>query len=745
MGLRFTPYTLPLLASVILLVVVAATIAWRRPARHWLAHVLLLLGAAEWCLTYALEISSATLEKALFWARAEYIGIGLVALCLPLSALVYSSRERHITRRNVLLLCIMPAISIVAVYTNDLHMLFWTSYGYTDSGRVFQLLLGHGVLFWLNIAFTYASALFVAGTLAFMLHQARGLLRLHLGLILVAAIVPVGAHLLHLLQLSPLPNVELAPLSFSFSGLTLAWGVFRVRLFDVIPIARHAVIENMADGMLVLDMQNRIVDINASAERLLAISRGEVIGEPVGRVPQLGTLRAGWTDPAVAQPMLLSGEDRVRECELHVSSLYSSDKILTGHLLILRDVTVQRRLEHQLRQARKMEAIGQLAGGIAHEFNNQLQIINGYAEFVLEQLEASSPLRSDLEVIQRAGLHSAALTQQLVAFSRQQPVQVVQLDLNDLVTGLRKTLRPIIGEHATLDLRLSPDLSPVRADAGQIPQALINLVANARDAIEEAHALSAQVESGRIVIETANVLLDEAFALAHAGMLPGLYVMLSVSDNGIGLSDEVLQHLFEPFFTTKEVGRGAGLGLATVYGVVKQSNGFIFADRLATGGTAMRIYLPPSPSDGTVPGITVPSLAEAAGGSEQVLVLDDRGSVGAVTAQMLTHLGYSVARATNGKSALTLLDASPSPFELLLTDVSMGHDGAHAVVRRLRNAHAARWPGRPLRVLYMSGYASDALMQRGALASTDTFLPKPFTAEQLAAAVRQALTPGSVI
>jgi len=744
MGLRYTPYTLPLLISAVPLVIVAATIAWRRTTRHWLAHVILLLGAAEWVITYALEISSTTLQAALAWARAEYIGIGLVGVCMPLSALLYSSRERYVTRRNIVLLSLLPLVSVAAVYTNDLHMLFWTSYAYSDGGPVFQLLLGHGPFYWLTIVFTYAVSLFVAGTFAVMLHQARGLLRVQFGLILTAALVPVIAHLLHLLGLSPLPYIELAPLTFVVSGLTLVWGVFRKRLFDLIPIARHAVVENMADGMLVLDTQDRIVDLNASAERLLAVDRRAVIGSSVVRLAALSSLPQGWTASSVQQPLYLTMGDQRRECELHVSPLHSSAQVFSGRLLILRDVTLQRRLERQLRQARKMEAIGQLAGGIAHEFNNQLQIINGYTEFALEQLDPSAPLHSDLEVIHRAGLHSAALTQQLVAFSRQQPLQVVHLDLNDLVIGMRKTLRPIVGEHATLDLRVSPSPCHVQADAGQITQVLINLVANARDAITEAQEASAQAEPGRIVIETDNLVLDAAFALAHAGMPSGPYVMLSVSDNGIGMSDEVLQHLFEPFFTTKAVGRGTGLGLAAVYGVVKQSNGFIYADRLATGGTAMRIYLPPSSADTGAPGsATTP--ASAVGGNEEVLVLDDRDAVGAVTAQMLTRLGYGVERATSRTSALALVEAHARPFGLLLTDVAMGHDGVHAIVDQLRAAHVARWPGQPLRVLYMSGYASDALLQRGALAYTDTFLPKPFTAEQLAAAVRRALALSPVI
>ena len=241
MALKFTPYILPLVTGSIPLVIVAVTIAWRRAERLYAPFVLLLLGVAEWCLTYALEIASTTLKSALFWARAEYIGVALVGACMPICALVYSSRERHITLRNVLLLCVAPVITVVSVYTNDLHFAFWTSYGYDPSAPVFALQLGHGVLFWVNIAYSYAALLFATTAFLVMLRRSKGLLRVHIILLLLAALVPLVSHVLHLTGLSPVHFIELTPLSFAISGLMLAWGVFRKRLFDIVPIARHAV------------------------------------------------------------------------------------------------------------------------------------------------------------------------------------------------------------------------------------------------------------------------------------------------------------------------------------------------------------------------------------------------------------------------------------------------------------------------------------------------------------------------
>ncbi|NLG26832.1 MAG: PAS domain-containing protein [Chloroflexi bacterium] len=742
MGLRPTPYVVPLMLGGALLAWVAGTIAYRKATRHWPAYAVLLLGASLWCVAYAVEISSTRLQTALMLARIEYIGIGMIAVCLPVCALVYTGRERYVNRRNLILLGIIPSLTVLAVFTNDLHRLFWTSYGNNPAAPFYALVLGHGPLYWLNIMFVYGATLFVAISLYAMYRRSRGMLRLNLGAMLLAAVIPLIAHFVHLLDLGPTPTVELSPLTFGLSGLLLAWGVFRRHLFEVIPIARHTVVEGLVEGMIVVDMMGRVVDINPAAERLVNVARSQAIGSAALPLRLVSTAVLQSTDP-VTEPLDLQAGASEQHCEVTVSPLYSTESRLIGRLLILRDVTEQRRIEEQLCNSRKMEAIGQLAGGVAHEFNNQLQIINGYAEFILSQLDAESAIREDVEVIHRAGLHSAQLTQQLLAFSRLQPLNVRRLDLNALVGDLRKTLRPIVGEEATLELQLAQQLDAVLADSNQITQVLINLIKNAHDAIVDAREQGSLAGPGTITITTEELTVGPDYTHTHPGLVPGRYIMLSVSDNGIGMSPDVLQHLFEPFFTTKRVGRGTGLGLAAVYGIIKQSSGYIYADPL-TQGTAMRILLPPAAgpvSDAAERPHDRPELR----GTAAVLVIDDRDEVCAIASQMLDRLGYAAVCANSAARALEAMRTTEHPFSLLLSDVTLGDGIAHALTEELRSAQAERWPDEPLRVLYMTGYAPETLFDRGSLNPADIYVQKPFTSEQLALAVQRTLAAPPVI
>jgi len=383
----------------------------------------------------------------------------------------------------------------------------------------------------------------------------------------------------------------------------------------------------------------------------------------------------------------------------------------TCYELMSENVTEQRVLEKQLRQVQKMEAIGRLAGGIAHDFNNLLMVIRGHAELLLDRPAGEADWsRSKVKQIERAADRAAGLTRQLLAFSRMQVLQPKILDLNEVVADMGKMLPRLIGENIELAMELSPDLKRVKADPGQLEQVIMNLVVNARDAMPQ---------GGRVSIETGNVDLDEAFARRHPALAAGRYVMLAVSDTGTGMDSETQAHVFEPFFTTKEVGKGTGLGLATVYGVVKQSGGYVTLDSELGRGTTFRIYLPPVEAS-LQPSVASVNQDTATTGSGTVLIAEDEKGVRELAREFLSLSGYTVLEARDGVEAMAIAKNHGGPIDLLITDVIMPRMGGRELAARVSTL-------RPnTKILFMSGYAEYAPNQNETEEHTQ-WLTKPFT------------------
>ena len=387
------------------------------------------------------------------------------------------------------------------------------------------------------------------------------------------------------------------------------------------------------------------------------------------------------------------------------------------------DVTQQRSLESQFRQAQRLEAVGRLAGGVAHDFNNILTAITGYSDLLLSDLPPGDPKRGDVEEIRAAAARAASLTRQLLAFSRKQVLRTRVLDLNALLRTLERMLQRLIGEDVRLETALAPDLGAVRADPGQIEQIIMNLAVNARDAMPS---------GGRLTIETANVVLDEGHARQHPGAAAGPHVLLAVSDTGVGMDEDTRAHLFEPFFTTKEQGKGTGLGLATVYGIVKQSGGHVWAYSEPGHGATFKIYLP-RVDEAPEPLIPPPADRGAGGGTETILLAEDDRAVREIAAETLGHRGYRVLRAPEGQTALELARAHDGPIHLLVTDIVMPGMTGRDLAEALLAARAAT------RVLYVSGYTDDAVVRHGVLQAGLPYLQKPFTPDDLARKVREVL------
>jgi two-component system cell cycle sensor histidine kinase/response regulator CckA len=419
--------------------------------------------------------------------------------------------------------------------------------------------------------------------------------------------------------------------------------------------------------------------------------------------------------------------DGGRSARLYVSAVDDADSEGETAIVYGLETTEQRALEAQFAQAQKMQAVGQLAGGVAHDFNNVLQAIIGYSDLLLTSHRPTDPSFQDIMQIKQNANRAASLVRQLLAFSRRQTLRPQVMQLGDVLADLSLLLKRLLGEKVDLDLRHGRDLWLVKADVNQFEQVIVNLAVNARDAM---------TDGGKLTIRTANVRPDEVEALGHKSMPAGEYVLVEVKDNGCGIEPEVIDKIFEPFFTTKEVGKGTGLGLSTVYGIVKQTGGFIFCDSLVGQGTTFRVFLPRhAQSEEEALPRTEESRRQATDltGRGTILLVEDEEAVRAFGARALAARGYSVLEAGSGREALDIVARRAEPVDLVVSDVVMPEMDGPSLMRELRRRH----PG--LKIIFVSGYAEDAFKKNLPEGEDFTFLPKPFSLKQLVEAVKGAM------
>jgi two-component system, cell cycle sensor histidine kinase and response regulator CckA len=519
----------------------------------------------------------------------------------------------------------------------------------------------------------------------------------------------------------------------SFAGQA-ALAIRNARLYEDARGARdflRSIAEHSPAGIVTTDVRGHVTYFSPRAEELLGYRSAEVVGRAVAefqrggreaarnlmrRLREEGRLREHETE-------ILASDGRWVECRFSLALLRDAAGTTIGTLAILEDTSERKRLEAQLRQAQKMEAVGRLAGGIAHDFNNLLAVIMGHSDLIKSVLRKGDGLAHDVEQIRRASERAASLTRQLLAFSRRQFLQPQVIDVNTLVGNLATMLHRLIGEDIQLELQLDPAAGRVSADPGQLEQVVMNLTVNARDAMPQ---------GGQLTLETGPAMLDKAFVTAHPGSSTGAHVRLSIRDNGCGMSPDVLSHLFEPFFTTKEPGRGTGLGLSTVYGIVKQHRGYIDVQSEPGQGSTFAVYLPRVDAK---PAAERASARERLmpGGRETVLFVEDEVALRDLMHRVLAKGGYTVLAAGDGLEALALVEAHQARIDVVVTDVVMPRMSGPELATRLR----ARDPG--IRLLYVSGYTADQLRSQTDLGEDATLLAKPFTSDGLLRKVREVL------
>jgi len=565
-------------------------------------------------------------------------------------------------------------------------------------------------------------------------------------LLLTGGIVSFGFPALHLRA----PELNASPLNDTILGL-----VGMVLLFDIYTVYQHfqiqavrkqliereelfrLITENAADMIAVVNVNGERLYNSPSYENILGYKPEELGGttgfdqiHPDDRAKVVkAAADARRTGVGTSLEYRMRHKDGTwRTLESRASTIVKDGEV-ERLVIVNRDVTQRKNLEEQFRQAQKMEAVGRLSGGVAHDFNNLLGVIIGYGEIVQEGTPAESPLRSCADEMLKAGHRAAGLTRQLLAFSRQQVMDPRVLDLNAVVNDMEKMLKRLIGEDIQLKTDLDPELVRIKADQGQIEQAILNLAVNARDAMPS---------GGEVRLQTENFYMDQEFVSRYPyPVAVGDYVLLTVTDNGVGMDAATRARVFEPFFTTKEKGKGTGLGLSMVYGVVKQSGGYIDVLSEPGAGACFKIYLPKAEAEAEAPK-TASDLPAALKGNETVLLVEDEVSLRKLSRHLLELCGYRVLEAEGGNEALKISEKNGEQIDLLLTDVVMPQMSGRVLADELLKKR----PG--MRVLFMSGYTGQMVGQHGVLTEGSLFLPKPFTRERLAAKVREALDANAV-
>ena len=731
------PYS-PLLIAVALSAVISAYYIRKYKQVPWInIGVAMLLSGAAWSAAYAIELSSTGLQAKILWGKLQYLGIAFIPTAWMVFVLRYTGQSRRTLRWSKILLGTLSGIVILLALTSDLHDIMWSEMSIRQRsylGETYPDLVKTAEPgYWCFVAYFCGAVVVSVYLLIRMARRSRPFYRWQIFLLLGSIALNVAI---------AVPEVfgdsypEYLMLSFTVSCLAIVLGLSYLRRGDLVAVSRRMILENIPDPVMVLDASNCVVSLNPACERLIGGDVSQAIWQPVQDAWPAWSTEVGDLGQAaeIRQEITLTVGGKQRVFDTRISPLLDWQDRLVSWIAVLRDITEHKQAEEdkealqaQLSQARKMEAVGTLAGGIAHDFNNLLTAIQGNTTLAKDATDPQSPCYEDLQEIELACMRATRLIRQLLLFSRKEPIRPISLYPNATVVELIEMLERLIGEDITIITELAPDVWMVRADKGGLEQVVINLVVNARDAMPH---------GGEIVVQTENAVLDEFYCQEVPDARPGRFVCLTVSDAGIGMSQEVMGHLFEPFFSTKDAGHGTGLGLAVVFGIVQQHEGWVEVYSEVGHGTTFQVYLPADQED---PVADIPEddppVRELQGQGERILLVEDDKSVRDFCARVLAQNGFAVLAAGDTQEAMRILEQESWRFDLVFSDVVLpdrsGLDLTDDII-----AH-----GTPVRILLSSGYTGprsrwETIRQRGI-----SFLQKPYTLAQLLSAIREATDP----
>ena len=854
MDFQYNPFFIPLVIAGAACVAFAL-IAWNRPSQPGSkAFFLLCLAMSSWSIEYALELGSPDLTAKLFWAKLQFASIALIPVFWLVFVLQYTGRTDGIFYRNKILLLIIPLITLLLTATNSFHGLM-IRHVILETRETYSILIRKfGPWFWLHAVYCYL--LVFSGTIV-LIHSVVRFPNRYRGqsiAITVAALAPLAGNAVYLLGLSPFPSIDLAPFIFALSCMAFTWSAFRGRFLDIMPIAYDKIVKSMSDSVLILDNENKILDMNSAAQTVLGKKANAVIDQPVEKIlaPWPRLVNHFKTKSEKNEEIAIDTRQRRRYFDLLISPVYVN-RYLAGRLAVFRDITKRKqfenavreseerfrsafhqalmgiallslegkflavnaylcdmigypeeellkmqvqdafhtddlkpamrqlgelldgqvsellmenrftrkdgeiiwgktstsilrdpegnpvsiiahiqniteakrmeeekqRLEKQTRSVQRLEAIGTLAGGIAHDFNNILMSIQGSVSVLRMRTDANHSNQKKLLNIEEYVNTGASLTRQLLGFARSGKYEVKTIRLNDIIQKTSQMFARTRKE-VRVTTRLEKDLWRIRADESQIEQILLNLYVNASQAM---------ADGGTLYLDTANVLLDETY-LKPFRVKPGRYVKVIVTDTGVGMDASTQERIFEPFFTTKEMGRGTGLGLASVYGIIKNHHGYINVYSEEGVGTTFNIYFPASDQEAEQQ-VELPR--DLKKGNETILFVDDEEAILTHTKDMLVSLGYKVLTASDGREALKVYNEYSNMIDLVILDMIMPNLGGKDTFFELRSIKP------DLKVLLASGYSINDQVEEILDNGCDGFIQKPFDASQLSTKVRSIL------
>jgi PAS domain S-box-containing protein len=713
---RAWPYSLLLVISAALGVAIAVVVWRRRPAAGAAAFTWLMLASAEWSAMAAIEHAAVDPSTKILCAKLEYPGIISVAPLWLAFALAYTERRDWLTRARFAPLWLVPVVTVALAFTNEWHGLIWTRITSSSALPGAPLVYGHGAWFWVAAAYSYMLNVAATVTLVASIVHLQGRHWRAMSALLAGAAMPWVGNAIYLAGGSRSLGMDPTPMAFALTGVIYAFNVFRLQLFDVVPVARHLLVDSMTDGVLVLDVDNRVADINAAARRMLGVGDGDVL-----RRPATAAL-AMWPDVAARYRDVRDTRAEVRVetgsgthyIDLRITSLHDRRGRYRGRLVVFGDVTERKRTEQALQQNEKLASLGELLAGVAHELNNPLAVIVGHATLLLRTELANERAVARVEKIATAAERCGRIVRNFLTVARQRVTERAATDVNRVLRDAVDFLAYQLAlDDVAVSFELAPEIPPLWADGTQIHQVALNLLINAQ------HAMRATGGPRRITIASR---WDPAAE----------HVTFSIADSGPGVPAELRSRIFEPFFTTKPVGAGSGLGLSVCRGIVATHHGSIEVHDAPGGGALFVVHLPLSAPSGEERAARPAPVPPVRG--KRVLVVDDEPMVAELLGEMLVDEGHRIETAANGQEALDRLEQGG--IDLVITDVRMPVLDGRALYQRLHESPPANHP--PL--IFITGDTLNVETRRFLQTTGAPTLSKPFDPDVVRAVVRAVLT-----